>query len=112
MAEAVTASDAKARELGLIAPVVGHAGDGNFHASLLLDMDDADEIRRAETYISWLNDMAIGMDGTCTGEHGVGQGKRPYLARELGVEAVSVMGAIKATLDPDNIMNPGKILPD
>ena len=91
---------------------MGHAGDGNFHASLLLDMDDADEIRRAETYISWLNDMAIGMDGTCTGEHGVGQGKRPYLTRELGLEAVSVMGAIKATLDPDNIMNPGKILPD
>ncbi|APE44404.1 FAD-binding oxidoreductase [Sulfitobacter alexandrii] len=111
LAEAVAASDAKARELGLIAPVVGHAGDGNFHASLLLDMADADEVERAETFIGWLNDMAIGMDGTCTGEHGVGQGKRPYLLRELGPEAVGVMGAIKVALDPDNILNPGKILP-
>ncbi|OAN77041.1 lactate dehydrogenase [Sulfitobacter sp. EhC04] len=111
LAEAVAASDAKARELGLIAPVVGHAGDGNFHASLLLDMDDAEEVARAESFISWLNDMAIAMDGTCTGEHGVGQGKRPYLIKEMGPEALSVMGAIKVALDPDNIMNPGKILP-
>ncbi len=111
LAEAVAASDAKARELGLIAPVVGHAGDGNFHASLLLDMEDAGEVARAESFISWLNEMAIAMDGTCTGEHGVGQGKRPYLIKELGPEAISVMGAIKVALDPDNIMNPGKILP-
>jgi len=111
LAEAVAASDAKARELGLIAPVVGHAGDGNFHASLLLDMEDAGEVARAESFISWLNEMAIAMDGTCTGEHGVGQGKRPYLIKELGPEALSVMGAIKVALDPDNIMNPGKILP-
>ncbi len=111
LAEAVAASDAKARELGLIAPVVGHAGDGNFHASLLLDMEDAGEVARAESFISWLNDMAISMDGTCTGEHGIGQGKRPYLVKELGPEAISVMGAIKVALDPDNIMNPGKILP-
>ena len=110
LAEAVTAAEAKAAELGLIAPVVGHAGDGNFHASLLLDMDDVDEVARAESFVSWLNDMAISMDGTCTGEHGIGQGKRPYLVKELG-DAVDVMGAIKRALDPDNIMNPGKILP-
>ncbi len=110
LAEAVTASAAKATELGLIAPVVGHAGDGNFHASVLLDMTDAGEVARAESFVSWLNDMAISMDGTCTGEHGIGQGKRPYLVRELG-GAVDVMGAIKRALDPDNIMNPGKILP-
>ncbi|QFT58892.1 putative FAD-linked oxidoreductase [Sulfitobacter sp. THAF37] len=111
LAEAVAATDAKAREMGLIAPVVGHAGDGNFHASLLLDMADAAEVTRAESFVSWLNDLAISMDGTCTGEHGVGQGKRPYLVRELGPEAIGVMGAIKVALDPDNIMNPGKILP-
>ncbi|NND50587.1 MAG: FAD-binding protein, partial [Rhizobiales bacterium] len=112
LAEAVTASEAKANELGLIAPVVGHAGDGNFHASLLLDMENADEVAKAERFVSWLNDMAISMDGTCTGEHGIGQGKRPYLVKELGAETIAVMGAIKKALDPQNIMNPGKILAD
>ena len=112
LAEAVTASEAKANELGLIAPVVGHAGDGNFHASLLLDMEDAEEVAKAEQFVSWLNDMAISMDGTCTGEHGIGQGKRPYLVKELGPETIAVMGAIKKALDPQNIMNPGKILAD
>ncbi|WP_439150341.1 FAD-binding oxidoreductase [Sulfitobacter sp.] len=111
LADAVGAANNKAAELGLIAPIVGHAGDGNFHASLLLDMDNADEVTRAETYVSWLNELAISMDGTCTGEHGIGQGKRPYLVKELGA-ATSVMGTIKAALDPDNIMNPGKILPE
>lgn len=110
LAEAVTSAEAKAIELGLVAPVVGHAGDGNFHASVLIDMDDADEVARTEGFVSWLNDMAISMDGTCTGEHGIGQGKKPYLVKELG-GAVDVMGAIKRALDPDNIMNPGKILP-
>lgn len=110
LADAVGAANAKAAELGLIAPVVGHAGDGNFHASLLLDMEDAGEVARAEEFVSWLNELAISMDGTCTGEHGIGQGKRPYLVKELG-EATSVMGMVKRALDPDNIMNPGKILP-
>lgn len=111
LAEAVAACEAKATEMRLIAPVVGHAGDGNFHASLLVDNDDADEVARAAEFVSWLNDMAISMDGTCTGEHGIGQGKRPYLVRELGQGTVDVMAAIKRALDPDNIMNPGKILP-
>jgi D-lactate dehydrogenase (cytochrome) len=111
-ADAITAAQVKAAELGLTAPVVGHAGDGNFHASVLVDMEDADELARAQEYVSWLNGMAISMDGTCTGEHGIGQGKRPYLIRELGAGTVAVMGAIKGALDPDNIMNPGKILPE
>ena len=111
LAEAVTAAEAKATELGLIAPVVGHAGDGNFHASVLVDMQDTDEVARTERFVSWLNNMAISMDGTCTGEHGIGQGKKPYLIKELG-GAVDVMGMIKRALDPDNIMNPGKILPN
>lgn len=112
LAEAVAASEARANELGLIAPVVGHAGDGNFHASLLLDMENAEEVENARTFVSWLNDMAISMDGTCTGEHGIGQGKRPYLVKELGAETLAVMSAIKRALDPQNIMNPGKILAD
>jgi D-lactate dehydrogenase (cytochrome) len=109
LAQAVVAANAKSAELGLIAPVVGHAGDGNFHASLLVDMEDAGEIARAEEFVSWLNDLAIELGGTCTGEHGIGQGKRPYLHRELGA-AVGVMAAIKQALDPQGIMNPGKIL--
>ncbi len=111
LAEAVAACEAKAKEMKLIAPVVGHAGDGNFHASLLIDKEDKEERARAAAFISWLNTLAISMDGTCTGEHGIGQGKRAYLVSELGQGTVDVMGAIKRALDPDNIMNPGKILP-
>jgi D-lactate dehydrogenase (cytochrome) len=109
LADCVAASQARAEELGLIAPIVGHAGDGNFHVSLLVDMQDAAELERAAGFVSWLNGVAIEMDGTCTGEHGIGQGKKPYLIKELG-DAVSVMSAIKAALDPQGIMNPGKIL--
>ncbi|MEM6940807.1 MAG: FAD-linked oxidase C-terminal domain-containing protein [Pseudomonadota bacterium] len=111
LAEALTAAEHKAVEMNLLAPVVSHAGDGNFHATVLLDMDDQDEVARGAAFVSWLNDLAIGMGGTCTGEHGIGQGKRKYLMRELGAETLDVMAAIKRALDPDNIMNPGKILP-
>ncbi|GGH20911.1 D-lactate dehydrogenase (cytochrome) [Cribrihabitans marinus] len=110
LAECVTAAQDKARELGLIAPIVGHVGDGNFHSLPLIDMSDADEVARAGEFVGWLNDLAISMEGTCTGEHGIGQGKKPYLEQELGA-ATRYMAAIKAALDPDNIMNPGKILP-
>ena len=111
LAECVGKARDKAEEMGLLAPMVGHVGDGNFHALLLIDMDNAEERRKADDYIGWLNDMAISMDGTCTGEHGIGQGKRPYLTKELGV-ATRYMAAVKAALDPDNIMNPGKIISD
>ncbi len=109
LAECVSACQTKAQDLGLLAPIVGHVGDGNFHTLLLIDMEDADEVAKADEFVGWLNDLAISMEGTCTGEHGIGQGKRPYLVRELGA-ATHVMSAIKATLDPDNIMNPGKIV--
>ncbi len=108
LAEAVTRAEAKAAELGLIAPTVGHVGDGNFHTTPMIDMEDADEVARAESFVGWLNDMAISMEGTCTGEHGIGQGKRPYLQRELG-PATRYMAAVKAALDPLGILNPGKI---
>ncbi|WP_171212839.1 FAD-binding oxidoreductase [Ruegeria sp. HKCCA5426] len=110
LAECVTATQNRASELGLMAPMVGHVGDGNFHTLLLIDMDNPDEVANAEGFVGWLNDLAISMEGTCTGEHGIGQGKRPYLLKELG-PAVAYMGAIKRALDPDNIMNPGKIFP-
>ena len=109
LAESVTAAAAKAEEMGLISPIVGHVGDGNFHCLPLIDMDNPEEIEKAEEFVGWLNDLAISMEGTCTGEHGIGQGKKPYLQKELGA-ATRYMAAIKSALDPDNIMNPGKII--
>jgi D-lactate dehydrogenase (cytochrome) len=109
LAECVVAAQEKTAEMGLIAPVVGHVGDGNFHVLLLIDMEDAGEVARAERFVGWLNELAISMDGTCTGEHGIGQGKAGYLERELGPEAMAVMAAIKAGIDPLNIFNPGKL---
>ncbi len=93
---------------GLTGPIVGHAGDGNFHVSLVIDDTDPAELAKAEAFVSRLNARALAMDGTCTGEHGIGQGKIPYLERELG-GAVDLMRQVKRALDPDNIFNPGKI---
>ncbi len=111
LAECVGAASAKAEELGLLSPIVGHVGDGNFHALPLIDMDSEEEKAKADEFVAWLNELAISMGGTCTGEHGIGQGKRPYLEKELG-EATRFMAAIKSALDPQNIMNPGKIVAD
>jgi D-lactate dehydrogenase (cytochrome) len=108
LAECVTVAKDKADELGLISTVVGHVGDGNFHMLPLVDMDNAEEVANAQGYVSWLNELAISMGGTCTGEHGIGQGKKPSLRKELG-GAVDVMAAVKEAIDPDGIMNPGKI---
>lgn len=96
-------------EAGLVAPIVGHAGDGNFHVLLLIDENDPKEIAAAEGFVHRLNLRALAMGGTCTGEHGIGQGKMAYLELELG-GAVDVMRAIKSAIDPDNIMNPGKVI--
>lgn len=110
LAECVTAAQERLNALGFIAPIVGHVGDGNFHTLPLVDMDNPDEVAKADEFVGWLNDLAISVGGTCTGEHGIGQGKKPYLVKELG-GAVDMMAAIKRAIDPDNIMNPGKILP-
>ncbi|MBP0439170.1 FAD-binding oxidoreductase [Tianweitania sediminis] len=110
LADCIAETEQDIDELGLVAPIVGHAGDGNFHTLVLIDMDDPDEIARAETFIERLARRAIAMDGTITGEHGIGQGKMAYLREELG-PAVDVMRAVKTALDPLNILNPGKILP-
>ena len=109
LADCVEAARARAADLGLIAPILGHVGDGNFHVTPLVDPADPDEVARTKDFVSWLADLAISMEGTCTGEHGIGQGKRAYLRKELG-EAVDVMVAIKNALDPQGIMNPGKVL--
>lgn len=110
LADCVTRAQEKAAELDLIAPVVGHVGDGNFHTLPLVMMDDPAEVARAKEFVSWLNDLAISMGGTCTGEHGIGQGKAPYLIRELGEGAIEMMVAVKRGVDPFNLFNPGKIL--
>lgn len=109
LAECVEETNADIAEFGLLAPIVGHVGDGNFHTLILLDNDDPDEHRRAERFIERLAERAIAMEGTCTGEHGIGQGKIASLRKELG-PAVDVMTTIKRALDPQNIFNPGKIL--
>ncbi|SIR07367.1 D-lactate dehydrogenase (cytochrome) [Rhizobium sp. RU33A] len=108
LAECVAATQADIREHGFLAPIVGHAGDGNFHVLLLFNDKDAADVEKAEAFLERLNGRALAMEGTCTGEHGVGQGKIRYLEQELA-SALPAMRAIKAGLDPDNIFNPGKI---
>ena len=93
---------------GMIAPIVGHVGDGNFHMLILIDPGNAEEIARAKALHARMVARAIAMEGTCTGEHGIGLGKIDFLQDELG-EAVDVMRSIKAALDPKGLMNPGKI---
>jgi D-lactate dehydrogenase (cytochrome) len=109
LAECVMETIADVERSNLVAPVVGHVGDGNFHLTLLVDMDDRDEVARCEGLISRLNMRAIAMEGTCTGEHGIGQGKMKYLGIEQG-RGLDVMRAIKQAIDPKGIMNPGKIV--
>ncbi len=109
LAECVMETVADVEASRLIAPVVGHVGDGNFHLTMLVDVDDRDEVARCEGLISRLNLRAIAMEGTCTGEHGIGQGKMKYLGIELG-SGLEVMRAIKQAIDPQGIMNPGKIV--
>lgn len=106
LAECVLETQKDIKETGLIAPIVGHVGDGNFHTSPVFDPADRAKV---EGFLERLAERAIAMDGTCTGEHGVGQGKMKYLKPELG-PGLDVMRQIKRALDPLNIMNPGKIV--
>jgi D-lactate dehydrogenase (cytochrome) len=111
LAECVVETEKDLETVGLLSPIVGHVGDGNFHCSMLCDVNDPDEVRRADEFLHRLVERAQAMGGTCTGEHGIGQGKQKYLESELGPEAVAAMRAVKAAFDPHNILNPGKILP-
>ncbi len=107
-AECVTETQQDILDNKMLAPIVGHAGDGNFHVLVLFDGKDATSVANTEAFVARLNRRAIAMDGTCTGEHGIGQGKMSFLAEEVG-NALDVMIAIKRSLDPDNIFNPGKL---
>jgi len=110
LAECVVETQRDIADSRILAPIVGHVGDGNFHLTLLVDMDDADEVARAQALSQRLVERALDMDGTCTGEHGVGQGKMKYLKAEYGEPALAAMRALKRALDPLDIMNPGKIV--
>lgn len=110
LAECIAETKADLDRLGLISPIVGHVGDGNFHCLPLIDMANEAEIEAAKGFISRLVERALAMEGTCTGEHGVGQGKMKYLETELGAPALEAMRLIKRALDPQNLMNPGKIV--
>jgi len=109
LAECIAETKADIDASYLLAPIVGHVGDGNFHLTFLVDIDQPDEIAEANRINERLVTRALAMDGTCTGEHGVGYGKIDFLAAEHG-EGISVMRALKTAIDPQNIMNPGKIL--
>ncbi len=107
-AECVLETRRDVQNTTLVAPLAGHAGDGNFHLVILIDPDDPSVLAEAKELNARLVHRAQAMGGTCTGEHGVGLGKIDYLPSEHGA-AVDVMKAIKRALDPDNLMNPGKM---
>jgi D-lactate dehydrogenase (cytochrome) len=109
LAECILETHADIETLGLPAPIVGHVGDGNFHVAVLVDPSDPAEVERAEAFHARLVRRAIAMEGTCTGEHGVGYGKAPFLLEEHGPQAVAMMRAVKRALDPDDLFNPGKL---
>lgn len=96
--------------LGVFASILGHIGDGNFHSSLLYDARDPRQREAVAKCVHDMVDRALEMEGTCTGEHGVGLGKKESLIQELGLDTVGVMKSIKQALDPHWLMNPGKIM--
>ena len=110
LAECVEETRKDIAECGIISSIVGHVGDGNFHCMPMCDPEDTEMRAVIDGFISRLSERAIAMGGTCTGEHGIGQGKQNYIRKEHG-DAVDVMMMIKSTIDPKGIMNPGKIFP-
>jgi len=110
LAEAVVQAQDDAKALGLTSTIVGHVGDGNFHAGISVNPDDRDEMKRAETFSTALAQTALRLGGTVSGEHGIGLGKQKFMVAEHGA-AVDYMRAIKSAFDPTNILNPGKMLP-
>jgi D-lactate dehydrogenase (cytochrome) len=109
LADCVEETQRDIAEAGLIAPIVGHVGDGNFHVSPLIDTSDPADIQRGEDFSSRLVHRALAMGGTCTGEHGVGQKKAPYLEDEHPAATLDLMQRVKLAFDPQNLFNPGKI---
>jgi D-lactate dehydrogenase (cytochrome) len=110
LAECVSETQKDMAENQLFGPIIGHVGDGNFHVQLFCDMKDESEIARCKAFYDRLVRRALAMQGTATGEHGIGRGKMKYMEAEHGA-GVEIMRKIKRALDPANIMNPGKLVP-
>ncbi|WP_245754044.1 FAD-binding oxidoreductase [Aquisalimonas asiatica] len=108
LADCIADAQRELERLPMPGTILGHVGDGNFHVILLCDPESADDYARAKAFNERLVERALALDGTCTGEHGIGMGKMPFLQAEHG-DAVAVMRSIKAALDPHNLMNPGKV---
>ncbi len=111
LAECIRVTQEETDRASFPVPLVGHVGDGNFHLLMVIDPNDPEELAEAKRLNESLVRRALAMDGTCTGEHGVGIGKRVWMEAEHG-PAVGVMRSLKQALDPQNILNPGKVLPD
>ena len=109
LAECIVETKRELASSGAYAPLVGHVGDGNFHLNFILDPNNPAEVAEVKALNARLVARALRLGGTCTGEHGVGLGKQQYLVDEHGEDAVDVMRALKAALDPRGLMNPGKI---
>ena len=109
LAECLIDTAAEVEASGIPYFIVGHVGDGNFHVGYLIDPNDPDESLRAETLNQQLVARALKLEGTCSGEHGIGLHKMGFLIDEAGLATVAMMRAVKQALDPKNIMNPGKI---
>ena len=112
LAACIAETKADIAQSGLMAPIVGHVGDGNFHVMPLIDFAVPEEVELGRAFIDRLVKRALAHGGTSTGEHGIGQSNRQYLAWEFDRPALDLMQAIKRAIDPDNIMNPGKVHPD
>lgn len=110
LADIIEVSKKEMDDLGLFASILGHIGDGNFHESIMYDKTVPGEREKVEACVHNMVNRALNMEGTCTGEHSVGWGKKDSLLLEVGQETVDVMGTIKRSLDPKWILNPGKIM--
>ena len=109
LAQAIARTKELIKESGMVAPLVGHVGDGNFHLLILVEPGNDEEMRQAKQLAGSVSQLALEFGGTITGEHGVGLGKKPYMEEEHGA-AYALMGVLKKAIDPDNIMNPGKMV--
>ena len=108
LANCIIESKEKLISMNLLAPLVGHVGDGNFHLLYLIDQGDPGQLKKAKEHNKWMVEKAIDLGGTCTGEHGIGYGKAEFLAKEAG-SSINIMKSIKNSLDPKGLLNPGKI---